>query len=109
MYKKPTKEGIQFALDFGWSKEVAERGYDIFDFDGLGLLQIEAVCDCYPDDDYDDEAAAREAERSGFCKIIPIEELPENFTLNDHSAKWFGWIDTKENRKTIKEYCERIQ
>ena len=109
MFKAPTKEGIQFALDFGWSKEVAERGYDIFDYDGMGLLQIEAVCDCYPDDDYDDEAAAREAVRSGFCKIIPVEELPKNFELNGHSARWFGWIDTKENREAIKEYCDQIQ
>ncbi len=109
MYIKPTKEGIDFALGFGWSKEVAERGYDIFNYDCMGLLQIEAVCDCYPHDDCDDEAAAREAERSGFCKIIPVEELPANFELNEHSARWFGWIDTAENRNAIKKYCENIK
>ena len=110
MYKKPTKEGIQFALDAGWNREQAERGYDIFDYDGLGLLQIEAIGDCYPtckeEDGYDDDACAHEAERSGFCKIIPVDELPSNFELNGYSARWFGWIDTPDNRERIEEYAE---
>ena len=109
MFKKPTKEGIEFALDYGWSKEDAEQGYTIFDYDGLGICQIEAICDCYPNGDYDDEACAYEAERTGFCKIIPVDELPENFEANGHSVRWFGWVDTPENRKAIKEYCEEAR
>ena len=35
-------------------------------------------------------------------KIIPIEELPENFDRN-----YLGWIDTEENRNKIAEYCSR--
>ena len=61
MYKKPTKEGIKIALQNGWTLEQATRGYDIFDYDGMGLLQIEAICDCYPNGDYDDNACAHEA------------------------------------------------
>lgn len=106
MYKKPTDDGIKWAIDQGWTKEQAERGYEIFDYDGIGICQIEAICDCYPESDYDDSEWAKEAERSGFCKIIPVNELPEDFEIDGHSARWFGWIDTPENREAIKKYCE---
>ena len=102
-YNYPTEEGIKYAMECGWTKEQAKRGFEIFDFDGLGLLQIEAICDCYPDDDYNDEEAAKEAERIGYCKIIPAEEIPETFILNDYPRNYYGWVDTPENRKKIKE------
>lgn len=106
MYIKPTKEIIEIAIENGWTRKQAERGYTIFDYDGTGMLQIEAIGDCYPtlkeEDGYDDEACAVEAQRSGYCKIIPIDELPNNFEL-----KWFGWIDTPENRKAIEEYAKK--
>lgn len=105
-YNYPTAEGIKFAMEEGWTREQAERGFEIFDFDGLDLLEIEAICDCYPDGDYDDEAAAREAERIGYCKIIPAEEIPETFILNDYPRNYYGWIDTPENRKKIKEISD---
>jgi hypothetical protein len=35
-------------------------------------------------------------------KIIHENELPENF-----DRKYFGWIDTPENRKAIDEYCSK--
>lgn len=112
-YKQPTNEGVSFALDMGWPMDVAKRGYDIFDYDGMGLLEIEAIAECYPtmeeEDGYDDDACAHEAERSGFCNIIPVEELPKNFELNGHSARWFGWIDTPENRKAIEDYCKQCE
>lgn len=105
-YVKPTKEQIEWAIKDGWPRESAERGYDIFDFDGTGILEIEAIADVYlscgSDEGYDDDACSIEAERSGFCKIIPVDELPENF-----DRRYFGWIDTPENRKAIKEYCEK--
>lgn len=111
-YTYPTAEGIKFAMEQGWSKEQAERGFDIFDFDGLGIYGIEAICDAHVDkredgtyyvtESYDDEEAAREAERIGFCKIIPTEEIPETFILND----FYGWVDTPENRKKIKEISD---
>ena len=76
-----------------------KKGYDIFDFDGTGMLEIEKI-----DEENiftDDEEAVEQAIKDGI-KIIPIEELPENF-----DRRYLGWIDTKENRKRIAEYCRR--
>lgn len=114
-YVKPTKRQIEFAVSEGWPRETAERGYDIFDFDCTGMLEIEAIGDVYVrfgnngglyqlglNGGYDDDACAYEAERSGFCKIIPIDELPQNF-----DRRYFGWIDTPENRKAIQDYCNK--
>lgn len=105
MYKKPTEDMIALAVEYGWSKEEAERGYTIFDFNGTGLLEIEAIGDVFgnADDDYDvdDEDCAIEAERSGFCKIIPIEELPSNMMYYGDNKRYYGWIDTPENRRNI--------
>lgn len=110
-YVKPTAEQIECGIEYGWPREVCERGYDIFDYDGTGLLGIEAIADVYlgsgDDTGYSDEACAREAERSGFCKIIPVDELPNPFTIHGDNARFFGWIDTPENRKAIQEYMAR--
>ena len=76
-----------------------KKGYDIFDFDGTGMLEIEKI-----DEENvftDDEEAVEQAIKDGI-KIIPIEELPENF-----DRRYLGWIDTEENRKRIAEYCNR--
>ena len=76
-----------------------KKGYDIFDFDGTGMLEIEKI-----DEENvftDDEEAVEQAIKDGI-KIIPIEELPENF-----DRRYLGWIDTEENRKKIAEYCSR--
>ena len=81
-----------------WGVENCNKGYAIFDFDGTGMLEIEAIGDvgCF-----DDEIATECAIEDGI-KIIPVEELPENF-----DRKYLGWIDTPENRKQIKEYCDK--
>ena len=76
-----------------------KKGYDIFDVDGTGMLEIEKI-----DEENvftDDEEAVEQAIKDGI-KIIPIEELPENF-----DRRYLGWIDTEENRKRIAEYCSR--
>lgn len=113
-YVKPTEQQIKFAMEEGWDREEAKRGYTIVDFDGTGMLEIEAIADVYvrigEDGDvyylddieygFDDDACAYEAARSGFCSIIPIDELPENF-----DRRYFGWVDTPENRKAIEDYC----
>ena len=111
-YVKPNKKQIENAIESGWSREIAERGYEIFDFNGLGLLNIEAIGDVYfesDDSDYgwDDDACAHEAERSGYCKIIPVDELPDPFVIDGISRRWFGWVDTHENRKAIQDYCDK--
>ena len=110
MYKKPTAEGIEIAMNDGWSRADAERGYCEFDFNQTGLMEIERIDACYDlssEDDVTDEDCAREAERSGYCKIIPVEELPNPFVIWNEDRRWFGWVDTPENRKAIREYCER--
>lgn len=103
MYIKPTQEMVETAIENGWTKDAAERGYDIFEFNNTGLLEIEKI-DCAYDgvtEDIDDEDCAIEAQRSGFCKIIPVDELPENF-----ERRYFGWVDTPENRTAIADYCK---
>ena len=99
MYKKPTIRQKKIAREWGWEKEQRERGYDIFDCNGSGLLEINRIDDIYYNTDVSDEDCAREAERTGFCKIIPVEELPEDFEY-----RYFGWIDTPENRENIRRY-----
>ena len=70
------------------------------DFDGTGMLEIQK------DDSSkrfkDDEEATLKAIKDGI-KIIPVEELPQNF-----DRRYLGWIDTVENRKTIQEYCQAL-
>ena len=112
MYIKPTKKMVLEGLECGWTKEESERGYVICDFDGTGLLEIERLDDVFlstaADERYCDvmdEDCAIEAERSGFCKIIPVEELPKNMIYDGNDRRYFGWIDTPENRKAIFAYC----
>ena len=79
-------------------KSYESRGYDIFDFDGTGMLEIEKIDEMNMFDS--DKDAVEQAIKDGI-KIIPVEELPENF-----DRKYLGWIDTPENRETIKRYCK---
>ena len=113
-YVKPTKEQIEYAVnEEKYEREVAERGYTIVYFDFTDMCEIQALAAVFmaidedgdliaPDNQCDDEDCAIEAERSGFCKIIPVDELPENF-----DRRYFGWVDTPENRKAIQEYCDK--
>ena len=81
-----------------WGVELCNKGYDTFDYDGLGLLEIEAIIDV---DAFDDDEAVNHAIADG-VKIIPVEELPEKF-----DKKFLGWIDTPENRRNILEYVDK--
>lgn len=92
------EEAIEYAI-FTWGVENVNNGYAIFDFDGTGLLQIEAIGDVNAYES--DSEAVKQAVADGI-KIIPIEELPDNF-----DRKYFGWIDTPKNRKNIKHYCNK--
>lgn len=93
-----SREDIEEELNC-WSDEDISKGYAIFDFDGTGMLEIEEI-GCMNAFDGDDDKATEQAIKDGI-KIIPIEELPENF-----ERRYLGWIDTPENRKRIKEYCK---
>ena len=82
-----------------WTPELCNKGYDIFDFDGTGMLEINRI-DAVGAFDGDEEAV-KQAIKDG-VKIIPIEDLPQNF-----DRRYLGWIDTVENRKTIGDYCNK--
>lgn len=113
MYCKPTEEMIQEGIDAGWSREESERGYDIFEFNGTGCLMIERIDAVFlADDDYDvtDDDCAEEAQRTGFCKIIPVDELPENMIYNGADMRVPLWIDTPENRQAIRKFfCDDVK
>ena len=55
-----------------WGVERCNKGYDIFDYDCTGLLDIEAIMDVGA---FDDDEATKRAEMDGI-KIIPVNELP---------------------------------
>ena len=82
-----------------YTAKVCNNGYDIFNFDGTGMLEVEKID--YLDVYEDDEAAVEQAIKDG-VKIIPVEELPENF-----ERRYLGWIETPENLKVIEEYYSR--
>lgn len=105
-YNYPTENGIKYAMKCGWTKEDAKRGFAIVDFDGLGLFEIEIIDDCYPDQNATDDDAAIEAERIGYCKIIPVNELPDPFIIDGTSRRYYGWVDTPENRKRIEDFAK---
>ncbi|MEE3416425.1 MAG: hypothetical protein VZR53_13770 [Prevotella sp.] len=74
------------------------------------MFEIERIDDCYvgftANDPYcEDIDCAIEAARSGFCKIIPIAELPKRLANKIGCPNYYGWIDTPKNRKAIAEYC----
>lgn len=74
------------------------KGYLIVNYNGTGMMEVQK------DDSMNifssDEEAVMQALNDGI-KIIPVNELPEDF-----DRRYFGWIDTQENRRKIKEYCQ---
>lgn len=103
-YKYPTKEEVSMLLDEGWSILQSVLGFEIFNYNGYDLLGVESIGGL----NYDD-VAAKEAERIGYCKIIPVDELPYNFYIDGYDARYFGWVDTPDNRKAIKKYCKKLE
>lgn len=111
MYRKPTEKELAYAIAEGELEEIGDaerRGYAVTVHGSMNCEEIQRISACYYEDPQpDDEDCAIEAERSGFCKIIPISELPENFKTEwGGDARWFGWIDTPENRKAIADYAK---
>ena len=77
-----------------------KRGYDITNFDGTGMMEIQRIDEL--EIFKNDEEAIEQAIKDGI-KIIPVEELPGNF-----DRRYLGWIDTPENRKAIEKYCMEV-
>ena len=75
------------------------KGYVIAAFDFTDMLEVER--DDSMDVFEDDEQAVEAAVANG-VKIIPVDELPENF-----DRRYYGWIDTPENRRAIQQYCDK--
>lgn len=73
-------------------------GYDVFDFNNTGMLEVQKIdeANIFSSDD----EAVEQAIKDGI-KIIPVEELPKNF-----DRQYLGWVDTIENRKAIENYCK---
>jgi len=82
-----------------WGVDVVNKGYDIFTFNGMGILEISRIDDVEAFESDDD--ATEQAIKDGI-KIIPVDELPETF-----GRRYLGWIDTPENRARIAELAEK--
>ena len=82
-----------------WGVDVVNKGYDIFIFNGMGILEISRIDDVEAFESDDD--ATEQAIKDGI-KIIPVDELPETF-----GRRYLGWIDTPENRARIAELAEK--
>ena len=91
--KKITEEMIMDAMDNGWTREDAERGYAIFTSDyGNGAEHIQKLDDM--DVFEDDEEAAKQAEKDGIKLIHDMKFDGENTA---------DYIDTPENRELLKD------
>lgn len=98
--KKSIEEVLMLIKE--WGIDVVNRGYDVFDFDGTGLLCIETVGEISV---MSDEESTKRAVRDGVYQIIPVEQLPINMPKN---MRFYGWIDTEENRINIAKYCYKL-
>ena len=75
------------------------KGYVIAAFNFTDMLEVER------DDSmnvYENDKQAVEAAVADGIRIIPVDELPENF-----DRRCYGWIDTPENRRAIQRYCDQ--
>ena len=74
-----------------------KSGYLVVDYEGTGMLEVQR------DDSsniYKTDSDAVKAAISDGVKIIPIADLPANF-----SRRYLGWLDTPTNRELIQQYC----
>ena len=98
--KRPTARQIKAGKEEGWGGFELSHGYGVF-LTRDRMYEVEMISDMGTFDD--DEEAARAAAEDGL-PIIPENELPEAFEY-----RWFGWIDTPENRQRIHEYTNGIR
>ena len=82
----------------GWGIDQTNAGYGIFDFDGTGMLQLEAIDEIAA---FKCDAEAVKVAIANGMNFIPVADLPINF-----DRRYLGWLDTPENRAAIKRYCD---
>lgn len=82
----------------GWGIDQTNAGYGIFDFDGTGMLQLEAIDEIAA---FECDAEAVKVAIANGMNFIPVADLPINF-----DRRYLGWLDTPENRAAIKRYCD---
>jgi hypothetical protein len=73
------------------------KGYVIAAFNFTDMLEVDDSMNIFEDDEQTVEAAVADG-----IRIIPVDELPENF-----DRRYYGWIDTPENRRAIQRYCDQ--
>lgn len=107
MYVQPNEEMKRVGREHGYTDLEVERGYGIFEFNQTGILIINRFDCMYVGtgidkyDDVTDEACAAHANESGYCKIIPVNELPLHMMHKGEDKRCYGYIDTPENRQRI--------
>lgn len=125
-YRKPTEKELEYGFkedelgelfdDISELPDDYRRGFTMACRSGMSIgdkacMEIQRISACYldyPEPMPTDEDCAHEAERIGYCRIIPIDELPKNFkTEFGDDARWFGWVDTPENREVIRKWTEK--
>ena len=94
------EDSVRAVID-RWGIDDINRGYAFMDYDNTGMIEVNRIDDVMAFET--DEEAVEQAVNDG-VKIIPIEELPEDF-----DRRYFGWVDTNENRKSISDYCVRLR
>ena len=98
LYHSPTDVEYNLALAEYGDAELAEILYSTTSFHMNGMEEIEPKWAIWNMPIY---ACAKHAAKTGRYRIIPTKELPYNFPY-----KYYGWIDTPENRKKIEEYTK---
>ena len=78
--------------------DTVNKGYSIKAFNDDG---IESVYTLFEVSAFSDDSDAVEAAVKDGVKIIPVGHLPNNFY-----DRWYGYVDTPENRKRIYKYCK---
>lgn len=100
LYRKPNEAEYNLALAEYEDTELAGILYNTMSFynNGEGMEEIEPKWAIWDMPVY---ACAKHAVETGRYKIIPTDKLPKDFPY-----KYYGWIDTPENRHKIALYAE---
>ena len=96
------EEWVEEIVD-DWGADLCNKGYDIFDYEGTGLLELCKIDDVGAfENDY---KASLKAKRDGI-NIIHRKDLPKNMP---YDMRYHRWIDTEENRKNLANYIENMR